>query len=112
LYGPPGVEEIVDRPGIADRATVPRYAPRPAPRRSAASEEVGMTAGEWIAAYAAALGTAAPDDADVAAILELAAVAAHGSERTAAPVACWLAALSGRSPREALEVARAVVAHG
>ena len=53
--------------------------------------EAEMTAREWIARYAAALGVPAPDDADVDSILEIAGVAAHASERTAAPVACWLA---------------------
>ena len=67
-----------------------------------------MTAREWIALYAAALGVPAPDDADVDSILEMAGVAAHASERTAAPVACWLAALSGRDPESALALARTV----
>ena len=67
-----------------------------------------MTAHEWIADYAAALGVPAPAAADVDVMLELAGVAAHASERTAAPVACWLAALSGRSAESALVLARAV----
>lgn len=60
-----------------------------------------MTAQEWIAAYAAALGVEAPDPATVDAILRLAGTAAHSSERTAAPVACWLAAGSGLGLEEA-----------
>jgi hypothetical protein len=67
-----------------------------------------MTAREWTAAYAAALGVPAPVDADVETILELAGVAAHASERTAAPVACWLAAMSGRRAEDALVLARAL----
>lgn len=67
-----------------------------------------MTAREWTAAYAAALGVPAPDDGEVERILELAGVAAHASERTAAPVACWLAATSGRGAGDALALARAV----
>ncbi len=62
----------------------------------------------WIDAFAAALGAAAPTDADVEAILALAAEAAHASQRTAAPVACWLAAAAGRTPTEALSLARSV----
>jgi hypothetical protein len=65
-----------------------------------------MTAREWIAAYASALGMAPPGDDEVETILALAAAAAHASERTAAPVACWMAALSGRSAHEALALAR------
>ena len=41
-------------------------------------------------------------------ILELAAIAAHSSERTAAPVACWIAAKSGLSMQEVLKVAQLV----
>jgi hypothetical protein len=70
--------------------------------------EVDMTAREWIDAYAAALGVPSPGDDEVERILELAGVAAHASERTAAPVACWLAAISGRGPADALALARAV----
>jgi Domain of unknown function (DUF6457) len=65
-----------------------------------------MTAREWIAAYASALGTAPPADDEVETILALAAAAAHASERTAAPVACWMAALSGRSADDGLALAR------
>jgi Domain of unknown function (DUF6457) len=54
-----------------------------------------MTAEEWIAAYAEALGVPAPSEADVDAMLRLASVAAHASERRAAPIACWLAATAG-----------------
>ena len=50
------------------------------------------TAEEWIARFAEALGKPAPDEATMEAILELASVAAHSSERKAAPIACWLVA--------------------
>jgi hypothetical protein len=63
---------------------------------------------EWIAAFAADLGVDAPDEAVVDALLELAGVAAHASERTAAPVACWLAAVAGLTPNDALARARTV----
>src|SRR3954470_19315453 len=59
---------------------------------------MALTAEEWIAQFAEALGRPAPDLAEVQAVLELASVAAHNSERRAAPVACWLAALAG-APR-------------
>jgi hypothetical protein len=60
-----------------------------------------MTAEEWIAAYAAALREPAPTPAELDAILELASVAAHASERRAAPVACFLAARAGLDPDRA-----------
>jgi len=63
------------------------------------------TAEEWIAQFAEALGQPAPDAAQVVAVLELASVAAHSSERRAAPVACWLAALAGRDPQDARALA-------
>jgi len=66
------------------------------------------TAEEWIAQFAEALGRPAPSADEVKAVLELASVAAHSSERRAAPVACWLAALAGCPPREARELAQAL----
>ena len=56
-----------------------------------------MTAREWIDAFAAELGTDPPSDAEVEKILELAGVAAHSSERIAAPVTCWIGGLTGAS---------------
>lgn len=63
---------------------------------------------EWIGAFAQRLGVAPPSDEDVEIILTLAGCAAHASERTAAPVACWLAAQGDFTPAEALEIARAM----
>lgn len=67
-----------------------------------------MTAEQWIEAFAEAIGRSAPDEDEVNAILELAATAAHSSERTAAPVAAWLAGASGKSLQEANEIAARV----
>ena len=67
-----------------------------------------MNAKEWIAAYAEQLGVEPPDAGEFKAILDLAAEAAHESERTAAPVACWLSAKAGRSLEESLVLARQV----
>ncbi|HKA02981.1 MAG TPA: DUF6457 domain-containing protein [Acidimicrobiales bacterium] len=64
-----------------------------------------MTGNEWIGAFAAAIGTAAPDDATVEQLLALAGAAAHASERTAAPIACWLVGRAGLDPAAALEKA-------
>lgn len=69
-----------------------------------------MNAKEWIAAYAERLGTESPSNDEFAAILDLAAEAAHASERVAAPVACWLSAKAGRSLDESLALAREVSA--
>jgi Domain of unknown function (DUF6457) len=67
-----------------------------------------MTAKEWIAGFAEELGTEPPTAAEFKAILDLAAEAAHASERIAAPVASWLSAKAGRSPEESIALARRV----
>jgi hypothetical protein len=67
-----------------------------------------MTASEWLAAYAEKLGIPAPAEKDVNAVLALAGVAAHASERIAAPVACWLTAQAGVALGEAMELAQEV----
>jgi Domain of unknown function (DUF6457) len=64
------------------------------------------TRAAWVAAFAARLGVEPPDDDSVAILLDMAAVAAHASERTSAPLACWLAGRAGLSPAEALAIAR------
>jgi hypothetical protein len=53
-----------------------------------------VTRDEWIASFAAEAGVQRPSPKKIAELLDLAAVAAHASERTAAPLACWIA---GRS---------------
>jgi hypothetical protein len=40
-------------------------------------------------------------------LLELAAEAAHSSQRTAAPIACWIAGKTGRPAAELMDAARA-----
>ena len=67
-----------------------------------------MTGDEWVAAFAEGLGVEPPDPATVELLLELAAVAAHASERTAAPIACYLAGHVGVDAAAATELARAV----
>ena len=67
-----------------------------------------MNAKEWLAAYAVRLGVDAPTADELKAILDLAAEAAHASERIAAPVACWLAARAGRSLDESLALAKEI----
>jgi hypothetical protein len=67
-----------------------------------------MTAPEWIEIFCQRVGIEAPDDATTAKILRLASVAAHASERTAAPVACYLAGTSGRPLDEIERAAESV----
>ena len=70
--------------------------------------EPSMSAEQWLSAYASALGTAAPSEDELDAVLALAGVAAHASERKAAPVACWLAARAGVPLDEAMRHAKAL----
>ena len=65
-----------------------------------------MTAEDWIADFAEKLGRPAPTAEEMDAILKLASVAAHASERKAAPIACWLAASAGTPLEEALAAAQ------
>jgi hypothetical protein len=69
-----------------------------------------VNATEWLAAYAERLGIEPPTTDELKTMLELAAEAAHASERIAAPVACWLSAKAGRSLEESLALAREVSA--
>ncbi|HCB34740.1 MAG TPA: hypothetical protein DEP69_06255 [Acidimicrobiaceae bacterium] len=75
-----------------------------------------LTGRQWAAAFAAQLSAAqagrevpAPDDDTVDTLLELAGVAAHDSERIAAPIACWLVGVAGIAPDEALALAKEFV---
>jgi Domain of unknown function (DUF6457) len=67
-----------------------------------------VTRDEWIAAFAAELGAETPDRDQVEAILALAGIAAHASERTAAPVACWIGARAGAPLERCLEIAKRI----
>jgi hypothetical protein len=65
-----------------------------------------MNAQEWLDAYAVKLGISAPTEEEFNAVLGLAGVAAHASERQAAPVACWLSARAGIGLDEAMRLAK------
>jgi hypothetical protein len=67
-----------------------------------------MRRDEWLAGFCERLGLEPPSKDEVVALLDLAATAAHSSERTAAPLACWVAARSGRSAAELGAIAREV----
>lgn len=68
------------------------------------------TTAEWLERYAALLGVAPPSQSELDDLLGLAGIAAHASERTAAPVSCWLAARAGRPPEEAKQLASELAA--
>lgn len=67
-----------------------------------------MTRDEWIAAFAAQAGVERPSTEEVRELLELAGSAAHSSERTAAPLACWIAGRSGLPLAELRAIAERV----
>jgi uncharacterized protein DUF6457 len=64
-----------------------------------------MTVEEWVRTFAEEVGAEAPSQDQIDEILRLAAVAAHSSERIAAPIACWIAGTTGRPLSELREVA-------
>ena len=65
-----------------------------------------MNAREWIDQFAERLGVPAPTAEEFSVLLEVAGVAAHASERVAAPVSCWVVGRAGISPEQALAAAR------
>jgi hypothetical protein len=71
-----------------------------------------MDAPTWLGRFGAAAGVAVPTEEETEALLALAGVAAHASERLAAPLTCWLAATAGLSPIAARELARSLVDDG
>ncbi len=64
-----------------------------------------MTRDEWIRDFAERLGVERPSLEEIRALLDIAGKAAHASERTAAPLACWLVGRSGMPADQALAVA-------
>lgn len=71
-----------------------------------------MDASEWIRKFAADVGTEPPTEEETGEILELAATAAHASERIAAPLACYLAGRDGRSLTELRQIADRIAPEG
>jgi hypothetical protein len=67
-----------------------------------------MTAEEWIRTFADQIGCEPPSQQQMDEILRLAAVAAHASERIAAPIACYLAGTTSRPLGELVEIAEAL----
>jgi hypothetical protein len=71
-----------------------------------------MTAQEWLGRFAQAAGGAAPTEEELEKLLKLAAVAAHASERAAAPVACYMAGRAGLDLDQAIALAEGVSGTG
>jgi hypothetical protein len=69
-----------------------------------------VTAQEFLEAFAAQVGVPAPSAEEFETLLEVASIAAHGSERLAAPLACWLGGASGMPAAELLAAAKRVAA--
>ena len=67
-----------------------------------------MTASEFLQAFAAQTGLPVPSAEEIDELLELAGIAAHASERIAAPIACWIAGASGMPIPDLLTAARRV----
>lgn len=67
-----------------------------------------MRRDEWLADFCKRLGLEPPGKEEMAALLDLAATAAHSSERTAAPLACWVAGRAGRSASVLNEIAKEI----
>jgi 1,6-anhydro-N-acetylmuramate kinase len=67
-----------------------------------------MDANTWLAAYAEKIGVSAPTKDGLKAVLDLAGVAAHSSQRIAAPVATWMAGRAGVGLDEAMRLAEQV----
>jgi hypothetical protein len=66
------------------------------------------TPADWLAAFAERIGLPAPTQTEVDTLLELAGVAAHASERIAAPIACWLVGRTDVTPDDALALAKEI----
>lgn len=64
----------------------------------------------WVTAFAERAGIAPLDESDIEALLDLASVAAHSSERFAAPLTCFLVGRAGLSIADARAIADSLAA--
>lgn len=74
------------------------------------TEKETTSASEWLRRFAGRLGPAAPSPEEVDDLLALAGIAAHASERTAAPLSAWLVGKAGVPPAAAKEMAQQLAA--
>jgi len=65
-----------------------------------------VTSEQWISNFAGRIDIDSPSPDETNEILKLAGIAAHASERISAPLACWIAGRSGRSPEELCRIAQ------
>jgi hypothetical protein len=65
---------------------------------------------DWVRTFCERIGVEQPSPAEVEALLELAATAAHASQRLAAPIATWAAGRSGRPAAELQTIAAEIAA--
>ena len=65
---------------------------------------------EWLASFADRLGLDELSQSDIDTLLEIASVAAHTSERLAAPLTCYLIGRAGIAPIEAKAFAEEIAA--
>lgn len=66
---------------------------------------MGLTGDEWLRRFSEAAGVEPPTEGERDALLELAGIAAHASERPAAPLTTWLAGRARLSAGEARRLA-------
>ena len=64
------------------------------------------SAQEWLSGLATELGLDSPTSEESESLLNLAGVAAHSSERIAAPIACWMIGVAEIEPAEALDLVK------
>ena len=62
---------------------------------------VTVSRSEWLGRFAAELGIPEPTEEEIESLLTLAGTAAHSSERTAAPLSCWLVGRASLDPAAA-----------
>jgi hypothetical protein len=67
-----------------------------------------MDRDEWVRRFCAEIGVEPPTRWEMGALLKLASIAAHSSERPAAPLACWAAGRAGRPASELHEIAERI----
>jgi hypothetical protein len=64
------------------------------------------SATQWVRRFADALGVTPPTGDEIDDLLAIAGLAAHASERTAAPLSTWLVGRAGTEPKEARAAAQ------
>lgn len=66
---------------------------------------MAVSGSEWLQKYGEMLGVAPPDAGETDALLAMTGMAAHASERTAAPLSAWLVGRAGITPAQAKALA-------